>query len=227
MQLERERLRNLRRREYKTAFARKARAAGKYRATPSIKRLVKSFLFVCKCESCGKVWFSTRKRATCGQDLCYSRAYYLRNRARLIDLSGRASPRTFKCGECNEVTTVEYGDMRAVFCSDKCSAKFGKRQRKAKLRCAVTERFHPREIYTRDRFICQLCGGMVNTSVHHSHNDAPTLDHVIPVVAGGSHTRANVQTAHRICNSRKSDRLLPPMVFAGGGSGAERAASNV
>ena len=34
-----------------------------------------------------------------------------------------------------------------------------------------------------------------------------TLDHIIPLSKGGAHTRANVQPAHRACNSRKGARL--------------------
>jgi 5-methylcytosine-specific restriction endonuclease McrA len=32
---------------------------------------------------------------------------------------------------------------------------------------------------------------------------SPTLDHVVPLVAGGLHDPANVRLAHLTCNSRK------------------------
>jgi 5-methylcytosine-specific restriction endonuclease McrA len=32
---------------------------------------------------------------------------------------------------------------------------------------------------------------------------APTLDHLVPVSAGGVHTRANVATAHFRCNIQR------------------------
>lgn len=58
------------------------------------------------------------------------------------------------------------------------------------------------EIYQRDHGICYLCGKEVD---HASR----TMDHVIPVVLGGPHTRANVRLACRSCNSRKRHFLVP------------------
>ena len=53
------------------------------------------------------------------------------------------------------------------------------------------------EIYRRDRGKCGICGRVV----------APkdiTLDHILPLVRGGTHEPANVRLAHHLCNiSRK------------------------
>jgi len=35
----------------------------------------------------------------------------------------------------------------------------------------------------------------------------PTIDHVIPIVHGGPDTKANVQLAHRKCNTDKGASL--------------------
>lgn len=40
------------------------------------------------------------------------------------------------------------------------------------------------------------------------HPFAPTIDHVIPLDAGGMHEPSNVQTAHYRCNSIKSNGVL-------------------
>ena len=37
------------------------------------------------------------------------------------------------------------------------------------------------------------------------HPRAPTVDHVVPIAEGGDDTRANVQLAHFLCNSTKSN----------------------
>ena len=39
--------------------------------------------------------------------------------------------------------------------------------------------------------------------------NAPELDHIIPLSAGGSHTYDNVACAHRSCNLDKGDALPP------------------
>ena len=57
---------------------------------------------------------------------------------------------------------------------------------------------------------CALCGEMCNP------NDktwttygpmSPTIDHIIPMAKGGGHTWDNIQIAHAICNSYKSDNI--------------------
>lgn len=51
-----------------------------------------------------------------------------------------------------------------------------------------------REIFRRDRFICQYCG---------EHSATLTIDHVIPRHRGGRHTWENLVTACPTCNRRK------------------------
>ena len=38
---------------------------------------------------------------------------------------------------------------------------------------------------------------------------AASLDHIIPLSQGGTHTYNNVQLAHFLCNISKRDSLLP------------------
>jgi 5-methylcytosine-specific restriction endonuclease McrA len=65
------------------------------------------------------------------------------------------------------------------------------------------------EIFTRDNWICQLCGKPVVTlDEHYSHPFYPTLDHILPLSKGGTHEPANVQTAHRRCNGSKGNRVI-------------------
>lgn len=59
-------------------------------------------------------------------------------------------------------------------------------------------------LFIRDRGQCQLCFGPINLS-------AVCADHVIPQSRGGSHDAANLQAAHRKCNSRKNNRDLMPV----------------
>ena len=35
-----------------------------------------------------------------------------------------------------------------------------------------------------------------------------SLDHIVPLSQGGTHTLGNVQLAHLVCNERKHDRIL-------------------
>lgn len=68
---------------------------------------------------------------------------------------------------------------------------------------ATVESFDPREVYDRDGWACGLCGEPVNPEAKYPDPMCPSLDHVIPLVAGGEHSRANTQLAHWYCNVRK------------------------
>jgi len=53
-----------------------------------------------------------------------------------------------------------------------------------------------REVLRRDHHTCQYCGSTHNL----------TLDHVVPLSRGGSHSWDNVVTACERCNQRKGNR---------------------
>lgn len=61
-------------------------------------------------------------------------------------------------------------------------------------------------IYKRDRWKCGICGLRVNTKLKHPHPYSPSLDHIIPLSRGGSHTPENVQLAHLRCNLSKGSK---------------------
>ena len=56
-------------------------------------------------------------------------------------------------------------------------------------------------VFRRDNYICYICGVQVRDIVNHPRQ--ATLDHVIPLSKGGSHTYKNVRTCCRTCNSNK------------------------
>lgn len=60
-------------------------------------------------------------------------------------------------------------------------------------------RLSRREVFIRDRFMCQYCGRRT------ALKDL-TLDHVLPRFRGGSHTWENLVSACRGCNHRKAGR---------------------
>jgi len=61
-------------------------------------------------------------------------------------------------------------------------------------------------IYKRDDYTCWLCSGSVDMQADPQRDDwAPSLDHVLPRSMGGKHDMSNLRTAHRWCNSVRSD----------------------
>jgi len=123
------------------------------------------------------------------------------------------------CRRCGTVFTPAAGPGRPrLFCSDNCcyvyAKKIARSTRRVRERGISHENFHPREIYERDGWTCQLCHLPVRRATgNRYHPEAPSIDHVIPLSRGGLHTRANVQCAHHRCNSRKA-ATLPQEVAA-------------
>ena len=79
-------------------------------------------------------------------------------------------------------------------------------RRRAAERGAQAEDFTHEEIFDRDAWVCQLCRKRIGKTYRYPHPRSASLDHVVPLIDGGEHTRANVQAAHLACNLSKNAR---------------------
>ena len=61
------------------------------------------------------------------------------------------------------------------------------------------------EIFERDNWICQICQRQVEKNLKWPNAGFASLDHVIPLSRGGTHTKDNLQLAHLTCNLRASN----------------------
>lgn len=109
------------------------------------------------------------------------------------------------CDECGEYF-VRHG-AASPFCSKHCSSADARRRRRARKAGATVTRSQRARIHERDNWTCHICGDPVNRDAKVPELDAPTLDHVIALAAGGAHDESNLKTAHFYCNSVK--RELP------------------
>ena len=112
---------------------------------------------------------------------------------------------------------------RSPYCSEKCS----RRARRLKEGRATDKRLRRMksgemdditldDLIVRDSNICWICGKPCDqTDFDYNGNTFiigrmyPTVDHVVPLAKGGTHTWDNVRLAHMICNSLKRDKLPP------------------
>lgn len=117
------------------------------------------------------------------------------------------------CAVCGATFATKQGN--AKWCSDACKRRapevrdqrrHAKHARKARLRGGGVEVVYRTRVFERDGWRCQLCGRLVARARVVPHPLAPTLDHIVPLAAGGEHSYRNVQLAHFICNRTKSDR---------------------
>jgi 5-methylcytosine-specific restriction endonuclease McrA len=151
------------------------------------------------------------------------RRYRAKNREAIADRDiGRAGPSTPESREKRRIAT------RQRYASDpqyraKVLSEIHRRRvrRKARERGASTSTemvtLTWQDLVARDGWGCYICGGTCDpsdflpidgTSSTRRGPAYPTLDHVVPISAGGEHSEANVRLACSKCNSSKGGRPL-------------------
>lgn len=129
-------------------------------------------------------------------------------RLALVVVAPRPLRRRWYAGRCQACGMPFVHDQpQTTTCSRTCAKRKARTRRRALEHGAARELFHPVEIFERDLWICRLCDLPLARDEVVPHPFAPTVDHVVPLSRGGAHARWNVQAAHFLCNSRKSDRV--------------------
>lgn len=104
------------------------------------------------------------------------------------------------------------------YCSKRCAdrrhehIKTRRRIERARKNGAIDNDITLDKLIKRDNNICYICNKECNLldyvykgNVFIAGNYYPSIDHVIPISKGGTHTWENVKLSHFICNSLKSD----------------------
>ena len=117
------------------------------------------------------------------------------------------------CRDCNTPFTYQRQGKRRIsnFCSAACMFRAvrrnGNHHRRARIKTARTGTVIRSQVFERDNYTCQLCHHPVDTDAHWNTDWYPSLDHILPLASGGVPSMENLQTAHRICNSIKGNKL--------------------
>lgn len=116
------------------------------------------------------------------------------------------------CAHCGEWFMGNKKNRR--YCTPACRVADRRRQlreqndiRRARERAVEYEEVDRATVYRRDNYQCGICGGAIDPQLAWPDPGCASLDHVIPVSRGGSHTYANVQASHLDCNVRKRDKV--------------------
>ena len=56
-------------------------------------------------------------------------------------------------------------------------------------------------------WVCFLCKQTIDRRLRHPHLMAATLEHIVPLSRGGTHTWDNVTASHAKCNFARGDQL--------------------
>jgi len=118
------------------------------------------------------------------------------------------------CVECNtKFIATWWGTSTNRTCSPQCAAQHDKHlrsiakdRRRARKKDAYVADVYRKQVFKRDGYRCHLCNKKVKQGAVVPHPLAATLDHLVPLAAGGTHEPANCATAHFLCNSRKRHR---------------------
>lgn len=118
------------------------------------------------------------------------------------------------CGE--EFETVK---RRQKCCGVKCTHRYfgriNKSLRRARARGLEYETIDPIEILVRDKWHCKICGVSTPKILRGTIEDnAPELDHIIPLSKDGPHIKENVRCLCRKCNGNKSNKINLQLQFA-------------
>lgn len=188
--------------------------------------------FVCACIKCGKEKEVTaqcirqgHKRLHCFNcdNIERDRQRLLCMRERIISKSKQIKYSIYKkriaCDECGKEFYMGKGKYK--YCSKACQNKRYNRlhelnrRNKLKQNGTVDNNITIDKLMIRDNGICYICGKDCDKNDFTINNDAfitgkgyPTIDHVIPVSKGGTHTWDNVKLSHMKCNSQKRDKSL-------------------
>lgn len=156
------------------------------------------------CKKCGEGFPIGRQQRSVGycSRQCRRTAYLARN-ADLV--SYKPLPRAEK--HCTECGAKFSGTDGRRFCTPEHAVSHHRKvyrdRKRASRRGAGRVGHVDRQIvFARDGWRCQLCKRPVSRRPK-SRSMWPTLDHIVPLSAGGSHEYPNVQLAHMICNQRK------------------------
>lgn len=123
--------------------------------------------------------------------------------------------RHLECSECG--TKFISTHKNAKYCSEECVKKYTNRTNETRRRHKLRENgvvdysINLYKLIKKHNSICALCNEVVDEedykmigNVFIAYDMYPSIDHIMPVSKGGTHTWDNVQLAHRICNSKKS-----------------------
>lgn len=150
------------------------------------------------CDECGERYHSRSVRRHCWPHTSKSGRQYNYQPTK---------PRALSCVDCHAPIVGKQGPKQlcGVCAWERGAAhrQAAKARRRGRMRAGTTETVYRKRVYQRDGWRCQLCGRLVRSDAKAPHPDSPTLDHIVPLSAGGEHSYRNVQLAHFYCNSKR------------------------
>lgn len=163
------------------------------------------------CVRCNTAWVGPARRKYCGA-FCAREAQAERSgsRNRTCRRCGANMGRITLGWYCEPCRFERALETRRAYRKHNAHKRSENHRQRARRFGVQYEPVNPMKVYERDGWRCQLCGHLVDPSVAWPHPRSRSLDHVIPMSAGGGHTYENTQLACLECNIRKGASLTYP-----------------
>jgi hypothetical protein len=159
------------------------------------------------CARCARVFVRRRHAKYCSPG-CAREAKLERDRA------DRPANRIWTAGPCMECGSAFVGERRTMkFCSEVCAKRSMRRRDKQKRSKRIRsiearDRIGLATLAKRDGWRCHVCRRAVS-------RETWSMDHLVPLSAGGSHTWENVALAHKLCNSKRGTSGVAQLLLVG------------
>ena len=126
-------------------------------------------------------------------------------------------------GICRECGKVFIGTSKGMmYCSTECAnrkhnrIKEIRKRKRLKKNGDIDWNITLNKLIKRDKNVCHMCGDRCDKKDYRLDSegnfivgpDYPSIDHVLPISKGGTHTWSNVKLAHHYCNTIKSDNEI-------------------
>jgi len=160
---------------------------------------------IVSCVICGKDFIPSHKDQQCCSNEC---SIVKRTQTALA----KRIPKI--CIVCGATYYVDGFHTFAKSCSKRCADLIHTRKRRIRI-SQNNECFDAIEIYERDNWTCQICHKKVKKGLNGRNLLQPSLDHIIPLSLGGSHTRINVRCTHLGCNLARNNRVADQLLLIG------------
>lgn len=167
-------------------------------------------------EAWDKIAAGMRTRCACGSRLGDKARLNSGKCARCHGQRGRPTlrrTRLVECPECGVRLLTRAKSGRRKYCSGRCCRRAAGRRRakrvghdhrgRARYYGVAYEPVDVQSVYERDGWRCGICRARIDRRKAWPDRMCASVDHIVPLSEGGSHTLSNVQAAHWQCNVDK------------------------
>lgn len=129
--------------------------------------------------------------------------------------NGRQPERDIPCRDCGALVRTRGTNVLCPACKVEATRSTNRRKNVKRRGAQVGIRYTLTELGDRDGWRCHLCRKPVDRTLPGTDQRGPTVDHLIPLVDGGTDELANVALAHRACNVKRRDGGIAQLRLTG------------